>query len=141
MHQAGIDVEAVDAERIAIVSNALGRQRFCELLTLLSVRLQCLSAAIDDMPADVAGLIATLHQSRGSAASLGLPGLAAALTDIEARITHLQVCDGTLTDLAAIACVKIAGRALPGYGRAASRAASRHMALQDQDHASGICIT
>ena len=139
MQQAGIDVAAVDVPRIICVSNALGAPRFAELLTILSVRLQRLSGAIEILPADAAGLIAALHQSRGSCASLGLVGLSVALTDIEAQIARALGGPGPLPDPTAMACIKIAGRALHGYWRAAARAASSHVATPAQDQASGMC--
>jgi HPt (histidine-containing phosphotransfer) domain-containing protein len=139
MQPACIDVEAVDAARIATLSNVLGNQRFGELLTILSVRLQRLSAAIEMLPGDASSLVSTLHQSRGSAASLGLVGLAQALTDIEAQIARMLGRAGPLPDPARLARIKIAGRALHGYWSAASRAASRHVSSCAQDHASGIC--
>ncbi len=139
MQQAGIDVAAVDVPRIICVSNALGAQRFGELLTILSVRLQRLSGAIETLPADAAGLLAALHQSRGSCASLGLVGLSVALTDIEAQIARAMGGSDPLPDPVTIAGVKIAGRALHGYWRTASRAAASHLATCLQDQASGMC--
>jgi hypothetical protein len=141
MHQAGIDVEAVDVERIGSVSAALGAQRFGELLDMLSMRLLRLSAAIESLPGDAAGLVSALHQSRGSAASLGLVGLATALTDIEAQISRALSGGAPLPDPATMAGVKIAGRALHGYWQAASRAAARHVSRSAPDHASGIRST
>jgi hypothetical protein len=132
MNQPDIDVQAVDVPRIVAVSRALGAPRFVELLAVLAVRLQGLSAAIDDLPEGAADLALSLHQSRGSAASLGLAGLAILLTDIEARIARPN-------DPAEMAGVKIAGRTLQAHGRAAARAATHHAAKPLQDHASGMC--
>jgi hypothetical protein len=137
MQLTGIDVEAIDAERIAAVSKALGPQRFVELLTLLSVRLQCVSAAIELLPANARALLSLLHQSRGSAASLGLVGLGVILSEMEAQIARVLGACEHAADPTAMACIKIAGRALQGYWSAASRAAACHVPAQGPDHASG----
>jgi hypothetical protein len=140
MQQAGLDVAAVDAERILCVSRALGAQRFGELLAILSVRLQRLSGAVARLPDDAAGLVAALHQSRGSATSLGLVGLAVVLTDLEAQITGALGGSGPISDPSTMARIKIAGGALHGYGQTASRAAAHHALPVDQAQTSGICI-
>jgi hypothetical protein len=97
--------------------------------------LQRLSAGIEKLPADAAELTSALHQSRGSAASLGLVGLAIVLTEIEAQIARMLGGDGNLPDPTTMAGVRIAGGALHGYWRAASRAAAHHVAAPPQDHA------
>jgi hypothetical protein len=135
MQEPHIDVESVDAERIAAVSKALGARRFGELLALLCMRLQRLAAAIEHLPADAAGLAAGLHQSRGSAASLGLVGLAEAMIHMEAQIA--RALGGAEPSM--MAEIKIAARALHDYGNAASRAASHHVQPVVRDQASGIC--
>jgi hypothetical protein len=132
MDQPSIAVEALDIQRIVAVSTALGTRRFGELLTILSMRLQGLSACIERLPEGAADLVLALHQSRGSAASLGLAGLAITLTDIEAQMAHLP-------DPAAMACIKIAGRTLHRHGHTAVRTAALHVEEPRPDHASGMC--
>jgi hypothetical protein len=134
-------VDLVDAERIAAVSESLGARRFEELLDILAVRLQRVSTALETLPADAAGLAFSLHQSRGSAASLGLVGLAAALTDIEAQIAGAPSGSAPMSNPAALAGLKSAGHALQGAWQAALLAATRHGAKGGQNQASGICST
>ena len=132
MQLGSIDVEAIDVERIAAVSEALGVQRFGELMAILGIRLQRLSAGIEKLPECAAELVSALHQSRGSAASLGLVGLTIALTDIEAQIARTISGNGPAPEASRMASVRIAGRALHGYWRAAAGAASRHIGTRDQ---------
>jgi hypothetical protein len=133
--------DLVDAERIAAVSASLGARRFEELLDILSARLQRVSTAIETLPADAAGLVFALHQSRGSAASLGLVGLAAALTDIEAQIARAPRGFAPVPDAATLAALKSAGRTLQGAWQGALQAATRHGAKGGRTQASGICST
>ena len=138
MQQAGLDVAAVDAHRISCVADALGAHRFGELLVIFSVRLQRLSGAIEMLPADAPRLVAALHQTRGSATSLGLVGMAIVLADLEAQMTRVLGGSGRMPDPSAMARIKIAGRALHGYGRTASRAAANHAVPRDHDQTLGI---
>jgi hypothetical protein len=133
----------VDIDRISAVAKALGARRCGELLNVLEVRLHGLSAAIEALPANAADIVAALHQSRGSAASLGLVGLSLALTDIEAQVADLLSGSPTLPDACALACIKIEGRALAGYVRAALQAAAGHVRVAgghtaEHGQASGI---
>jgi hypothetical protein len=94
--------EPIDAARIAAVSAALGPQRLHELMLLLGGRVHRLAAAAELFPENAESCLAALHQSRGSAASLGLVALATALDRMEA--------EAAIGDVAA---VRQAGRALP----------------------------
>lgn len=65
----------------------LGISRLAELLDIFEARIELLSAALITLPCDQAGTLAVLHQSRGSAATLGFTGLEQVLADIERRLS------------------------------------------------------
>jgi hypothetical protein len=93
--------DAIDAGRLAAVSAAVGRPRLRELFLILGERIEILAAAAEMFPEGGEDFIAALHQSRGSAASLGLVAVADCLARMEACARH----GGDVRD---------AGRALPG---------------------------
>jgi HPt (histidine-containing phosphotransfer) domain-containing protein len=106
---ADIASESVDAARIAAVSAAVGPRRLRELLLILGARIENLATAAELFPEAAEDCIAALHQSRGSASSLGLVALAEALARMEAYARH----GGD------VGAVKEAGRALRGVWREA----------------------
>ena len=77
----------VDKQLICSAAVTLGISRLAELLVVLEARIERLSAALITLPCDQADIIATLHQSRGSAATLGFTGLEGVLGDIETRLS------------------------------------------------------
>jgi len=95
----------VDAARIEAVSAAVGEQRLQELISILGGRVRKLAAAAEAFPEGAEDWLAALHQSRGSAASLGFLALAEALARMEelGREAVLRAEE-----------VRLAGRALPG---------------------------
>jgi hypothetical protein len=76
---------AIDSVRVAAVCAAVGPQRLRELVLLLGGRVAQLAAAAALYPDAAEDFMAALHQSRGSAASLGLVALAEGLACVEAR--------------------------------------------------------
>jgi len=113
MEDTNIALYAVDAARIEAVSAAIGTQRLQELIRVLAGRVQNLAAAAEVFPEAAEDFLAALHQSRGSASSLGFLTLAEAL----ARMEEL----GRQATLQAKA-VRQAGRALPGVWKEAMEA-------------------
>lgn len=87
--EAGIDIGRVEALEVT-----LGAERLCELVLLLRVRLRDAAARASVLaPEAEAGLPGLLHQSRGSAGSLGLAAVSQALSDLE-----IMVEGGALSD-------------------------------------------
>lgn len=93
------DAERVDARLVRSAANALGISRFAELLVIFDARVGWLSTAPVTSPYDIAAIIAVLHQSRGSAASLGFTRLHRVLTDIERELDPgtIKNVDGSYT--------------------------------------------
>jgi hypothetical protein len=77
-------LRAIDPARVAAVAAAVGPPRLRELLLLLGDRVAMLAADADAYPEGAEDFMASLHQSRGSAASLGLVALAEGLGRMEA---------------------------------------------------------
>jgi hypothetical protein len=104
------DRTAIDAGLLGAASGALGAARLAGLLVVLEARLASLSETFIAGRGDHAALLWTLHQSRGSAASLGFRRLERALADAERRLA-LEAAEG--------ACPSDAwGSDAPGLGRA-----------------------
>jgi HPt (histidine-containing phosphotransfer) domain-containing protein len=101
---ADIASESIDLARTAAVAAAVGPQRLRALLLILGARIENLAAAAELFPEAAEDCIAALHQSRGSASSLGLVALAEALARMEAHARH----GGD------VVAVREAGRALRG---------------------------
>jgi len=108
--------DAIDAARIATVAAAIGQPRLNELMNILAARVRALAAASEMFPDGAEACLDALHQSRGSAASLGLVALAEALAHMEALGRQ---ADAQGRDCAAI---RQAGRALPELWKDAVRA-------------------
>lgn len=74
----------LDAARVAAVAHLVGRDKLNEMLELLSRRLASL---VDDdgVPLSPKAAVRLVHQSQGSAASLGFHGLHHALRELEQR--------------------------------------------------------
>jgi hypothetical protein len=108
--------DSIDAARIAAVAAAVGRQRLHELMLILAERVQSLAAAAETFPESAEACLAALHQSRGSAASLGFLALAEGFGRMEVlgRQAEAGECD--------FEAVRQAGRALPGLWKDAMRA-------------------
>jgi len=104
---ADIASDAIDRARIAAVAAAVGPRRLQELLLVLGGRVESLAAAAREFPESAEAFLAALHQSRGSAASLGLVGLAEALARLEAHARQGEDVEA----------VRQAGRALPEIWR------------------------
>jgi hypothetical protein len=102
---ADIASDAINVARIAAVSAAVGPQRMAELMQILGARVEHLVAAADMFPECAEDCLFALHQSRGSAASLGFLALAEGLARMEALGRQVP-CD--------LAALRRAGRALPG---------------------------
>lgn len=73
----------LNAARAVAVAHLVGREKLNEMLDLLSQRLASLAADHSVLPPEAA--IRLVHQSQGSASSLGLHGLHRALCDLEER--------------------------------------------------------
>jgi HPt (histidine-containing phosphotransfer) domain-containing protein len=99
---ADIESGAIDTARLAAVAAAVGAQRLHELMLVLGQRVESLAASAEVFPEAAEDCLAALHQSRGSAASLGFMALAEGLARMEALARQGQ-------DAAA---VREAGRAL-----------------------------
>jgi hypothetical protein len=108
--------DAIDPARIAAVAAAVGPRRLHELILVLGDRVESLAAAAEVFPEAAEDCLAALHQSRGSAASLGLVALAEGFARMEALGRH------ALRHTEAVAGVREAGRALRGLWRDAVRA-------------------
>jgi HPt (histidine-containing phosphotransfer) domain-containing protein len=119
-----IVLDAVDTTRIEAVSAAIGTQRLQELIRVLDGRVQNLARAAVVFPQSSEDFLAALHQSRGSAASLGFLALAEALARMEelGRQTTLQAESAEPDFAAACEAVRQAGRALPGLWKEAMEA-------------------
>jgi HPt (histidine-containing phosphotransfer) domain-containing protein len=76
----------IDGQLFCSVAVALGAPRLAELLVVFGARIELFVAALVALPGDRASVLATLHQSRGSAASLGFTKLQEVLADIELRL-------------------------------------------------------
>ena len=76
----------VDPHGLRSAIGALGAARLAELMVILEVRIEWISYALAATPGDRAALLASLHQSRGSAVSLGFSRLNRALADVEQRL-------------------------------------------------------
>jgi HPt (histidine-containing phosphotransfer) domain-containing protein len=77
----------VDGPLICSASMTLGVSRLAELLVVFEARIERLAAALAALPDNLGDILATLHQSRGSAATLGLTELERVLADIERRLS------------------------------------------------------
>jgi len=86
---------------------AVGRQRLQELILVLAGRVQALAEAAERFPESAEECLAGLHQSRGSAASLGFVALAEGFARAEAL--GRQAAD----ERAGWEAVRQAGRELP----------------------------
>ena len=73
---------AIDADRVAAVASTLGVERFFELLDQLKVRVDRIAAAMQGGSCQKDEIVQSVHMSIGSAASLGLIGLAAGLKTV-----------------------------------------------------------
>ncbi len=104
--------DAIDAARLAAVTAAVGSQRLHELVLLLGRRVETLAAAAEVFPEAAEDCLAALHQCRGSAGSLGLVALAEGIARMEAQARQGED-------------VRLAGRALLGLWREASKEALR----------------
>jgi HPt (histidine-containing phosphotransfer) domain-containing protein len=78
--------DTIDGQLLCSVAVTLGVSRLAELLVVFEARIGSLAAALVALPGDRASVLATLHQSRGSAASLGFTKLQRVLADIELRL-------------------------------------------------------
>lgn len=126
------DVDGIDAEVLRSVAKALGAVRLAELLVIFEARIGWLSTAVAATPGDPSGLLATLHQSRGSAASLGFTRLDRALAGIEQWLKPAAAHDARFT-----ARIDVPGRdvprlselvaALEGAWQASLAAAAKHV--------------
>jgi HPt (histidine-containing phosphotransfer) domain-containing protein len=116
---ADIVSDTIDAARMAAVSAALGPQRLGELMLILGGRVQKLAEAAELLPESAEAWLAALHQSRGSAASLGLVALAAGLARVEALGRQANVAEHDRE--AAWEAVRQVGRALPDLWEEAQR--------------------
>jgi len=76
----------VDARVLRAAAEAVGALRLAELLVIFEARIGWLSDALAGTSGDPAALLAALHKSRGSAASVGFTGLGRALAEIERRL-------------------------------------------------------
>lgn len=76
----------IDKQLFCSVAVALGAPRLAELLGVFGARTELLAAALVTLPGDRASVLAMLHQSRGSAASLGFTKLQEVLAAIELRL-------------------------------------------------------
>ncbi len=74
----------IDAQRARGIVDLLGAERVHAFVDVLRERLDRLVALAEAFPDGAETLVAIAHQSQGSAGSIGLPGLAAALLDLEA---------------------------------------------------------
>lgn len=82
---AGPDIEreaGTDKARIVELARLLGSQRLGELFDILHVRLSEMMTRFDD-PSNCLEMIDVIHQSQGSASSLGLSRVASSLGRIE----------------------------------------------------------
>jgi hypothetical protein len=115
---------ALDVARIEAVSAAVGPRRLGELIVILAGRIETLVAAAEMFPAAAEECLHALHQSRGSAASLGFLGLADGLARMEAKLRQaLLQAPAAGSDAAADwDAVRQAARALPDLCRDAVRA-------------------
>lgn len=77
----------VDAEVFRSVADVLGAARLAGLLDIFETRIAWLGDALLDPQGDRAALLASLHQSRGSALSLGFAGLDRTLAEIQQRLS------------------------------------------------------
>jgi hypothetical protein len=121
---ADIGSAAVDAARLEEVSAALGRQRLHELILVLAGRVQTLAEGAELFPESAEEFLAGLHQSRGSAASLGFLAVAEGFSRVEVLGRQaLRLAEAGEHDLAAAwEAVRQAGRVLPGLWEDAERA-------------------
>lgn len=74
----------LDAARVATIAHLVGRDKLNEMLELLSQRLALLADDVPSLSPEAA--IRLVHQSQGSAGSLGLHGLHDALRLLEERV-------------------------------------------------------
>lgn len=71
-------------------ATTVGVSRLADLLTVFEVRIAWLSAALVVLPHNQPRILATLHQSRGSAATLGFATLERVLANIESQLNRLR---------------------------------------------------
>lgn len=88
----------VDAAILRSVTGLLGAPRLAELLGVFEARIAWLGEALAALPDGHAAILASLHQSRGSAVSLGFTGLDRALAEIQQRLGP-EMARGDLDDL------------------------------------------
>jgi hypothetical protein len=121
---ADIASNAIDAARIKAVSAAVGPLRLGELILILAGRVESLAAAAEMFPEAAEDCLPALHQTRGSAASLGFGLLADGLARMEAQLrqTLLRAQAGERDLAAAWGEVLEASRALPRLWKDALRA-------------------
>lgn len=74
---------SVDVRVLRSVAETLGMSRLAELLVIFEARIEWLEAALGALPADFGVLLHVLHQSRGSAASVGFNRLNKILAEVE----------------------------------------------------------
>lgn len=84
------DFENVDRQLFYTAATTVGVSRLADLLIVFEVRIAWLSAALVALPSDQPGILATLHQSRGSAATLGFANLERVLANIESQLNQDQ---------------------------------------------------
>ena len=84
------DFENVDRQLFYTAATTVGVSRLADLLIVFEVRIAWLSAALVALPHDQPAILATLHQSRGSAATLGFANLERVLADIESQLNQGQ---------------------------------------------------
>lgn len=76
-------IQDLDDSRLAQLEALLGPQRIIALLGVLQARLERLAHMAHALPDDLSGFRFLVHQSLGSARSLGLSGLAQCLDGLE----------------------------------------------------------
>ncbi len=110
--------------RIKAVSAAVGPLRLRELSLILAGRVETLVDAAERFPEGAEECLPALHQSRGSAASLGFVALADGCARMEAQLRQaLLQADTTERDLAAEwGMVRQSARALTGLCKDAMHA-------------------
>lgn len=81
------DLSNVNRQLIRSAAITLGISRLAELLVVFEARIEWLTDALVALPYNHAGILATLHQSRGSAATLGFTALERVLADIEMQLS------------------------------------------------------
>ena len=92
--------ENVDRNLLYAAATTIGVPRLADLLIVFDRRITSLATALIALPHDQPGVIAKLHQSRGSAATLGFVELERVLADIETRLT--QEIDNTADNRPAV---------------------------------------